>query len=330
MIQKRGLRNAVVLINSLPKKQASKIFMLLEPNELKVIFKHLNLMDIVSKQDLRTTYETFLERTAQYLSETNAKGSEESSSKVNPNQRKPAQAPWSDNFDFLIDVVPALQVKLLENEHPQNIALVLSLLPTDVGSGVVNEMPPETRVSVLRRMCQTEEFDKTRIKNLSQILQARLNKLLNKDLYKKQGVEVATRLLSCVDPKTYDSILSYLDHKDPDLASKLKESVFNFADLQHLNDRALKTILKSVDTSYWAPALKNSSLEMRQKIIRNLATKPAELLTFEISHMEPLSKNRCHEAQQQIVTICLQLADQGQITLNKTSNNGSSRASSTT
>ena len=329
MIQKRGLRNAVVLINSLPKKQASKIFMLLEPNELKVVFKHLNLIDVVSRQDLRDTYETFLERTAQYLNEPGSKKSSEI--RPNPSDAGIPQAKTQspDNFDFLIDVVPALQVKLLENEHPQNIALVLSLLPTEIGSGIVNEMPPETRVSVLRRMCQTEEFDKTRINQLGRILQSRLDKLLNKDLYKKQGVEVATRLLSCVDPKTYDSILSYLDHKDPDLASKLKESVFNFSDLQNLNDRELKTILKSVDTSYWAPALKNSSLEMRQKIICNLAAKPAELLTFEISHMEPLSKTRVHDAQQQIVTICLQLADQGQIALSKSSKSGQPRVPTT-
>ncbi|MCH2182817.1 MAG: hypothetical protein MK108_12505 [Mariniblastus sp.] len=314
MNQKQNLRQAAILLNSLPKKQAAKIFMLLEPSEMEVVFRHMSMVDMVSAKELRQAYDEFV------------KGTESLQVKKSPKRKNqptklPETPPGKDDglkvgmFNFLVDISPQLQVKLLENEHPKNIALVLSLLPVEVGSGIIHELPSETRVNILRRMCQTDEFDRKRGKQLADILKKRLTKLLNQNLYRKKGVDVATRLLSCVDPQTYDSILSNLDHKDPDLAHQLKQSVFGFTDLQHLSDRDLKVILKSVDTSNWAPALKQGGLELKKKILQNLAAKPAELLNYEMANMGPVSESAAEEARHQIVTICLQLSDRGQIRL---------------
>ncbi len=315
MNRKQSLRRAAVLLNSLPKKQASKIFMLLEPAEMEVLFRHMSLVDLVSARDLRQAYDEFVKGTKSINSEQPTTPEPKPSAGLSKPRLNGQGNSKTGAFDFLIDLEPKLQVKLLENEHPKNIALVLSLLPVEVGSVIIHEMPSESRVNILRRMCQTDEFDRTRSKKLAEILKKRLDNLLNNKLYRKKGVDVATRLLSCVDPQTYDSILSNLDHKDPDLASKLKDSVFNFSDLQRLTNRDLKVILKSVDTSNWAPALKSGDFELRKKITCNLAPKPAELLNYEMANMEPVSASVVKEAQHRIVTICLQLADQGQIKL---------------
>ena len=314
MNQKQNLRQAAILLNSLPKKQAAKIFMLLEPSEMEVVFRHMSMVDLVSAKDLRQAYDEFVRGTESVSVKAPPK---RSSQRVNLSEAPTGK----DNrlkvgmFDFLVDIAPQLQVKLLENEHPKNIALVLSLLPVEVGSGIIHELPSETRVNILRRMCQTDEFDRRRGKQLADILKKRMDNLLNQNLYRKKGVDVATRLLSCVDPQTYDSILSNLDHKDPDLANQLKQSVFSFADLQYLDDRDLKVILKSVDTSNWAPALKDGSLNLKKKILQNLAAKPAELLNYEMANIGPVSDAAAEEARHQVVTICLQLSDRGQISL---------------
>ena len=316
MNQKQRLRAAVVLVHSLPKRQAAKVFMQLDAAELRVLFQQINLIDQVSSQELQHAYEALLTETKTISN--------------NPPTRRTAngQAHGENQnglFDFLIDVTPSIQAQLLENEHPRNIALVLSLLPIETGSQIIHEMPPETRVNILRRMCQSDELDRTRGTSLADILQKRLGKILNKDQSRQRRVDVASRLLSRVDPKTCDTILTNLVQADPDLASELKDSVFNFPELLHLPDRELKIILKNVDTSYWAPALKNEGLDLTRKILSNLAHKPAELLNFEMANMEPVSNKDTMNAQHQIVTICLQLSDQGHIQLRKTKNSMATR-----
>lgn len=314
MNQKQNLRQAAILLNSLPKKQAAKIFVLLEPAEMETVFRHMSMVDVVSAKELRQAYNEFVKGT-ETLQQVAApqQGSKRVNLSATPKRKDNSLK--AGMFNFLVDISPPLQVKLLENEHPRNIALVLSLLPVEVGSGIIHELPAETRVNILRRMCQTDEVDRSRGKELAEILKKRLAKLLNQNLYRKKGVDIATRLLSCVDSQTYDSILSNLDHKDPDLASQLKQSVFGFADLQYLSDRDVKVILKSVDTSNWAPALKQGSLELKRKVLQNLAPKPAEILNYEMANMGPVSESDAEEARHRIVTICLQLSDRGQIRL---------------
>ncbi len=316
---------AAILIKSLPIQQAAKIVDRLQPSELQTLFGKMKTLPRIDDQQFVSVIIEFItscsRRTeigqtvarktqrqfAQNVVGTRSGALASDATVVNTDPKNP--------FEFLVKIPASVRYQLLANEHPRNIAIVFSCLPPDVASATLNSLEPELRVSVLRRLCEVDEFDPIEIANLSFVLNSRLRKIRNLDHHPKAGVELAARLLSYTDEKTQQQIVECLSVESPEMACRLENSIFCFSDIQRLSDNDIKTILASLDTACWAPALKYSSLQLRKKILDNLAARPRNVLNREISEIGSVDSQVAFHAQQQVVKVCLQLNDLGRIQL---------------
>jgi len=80
-----------------------------------------------------------------------------------------------------------------------------------------------------------------------------------------------------------------------------------------LDDRAIQKVLREVDTSELAKALKSVDSEVQDKIYRNMSKRASQLLKEEMEYMGPIRMKDVEESQQKIVSIIRKLEDAGDI-----------------
>lgn len=317
-----GSECAAILVKCLPKRSAARIVENLQAKDLQRLTRALRTLPKVTDNELQSVVGNFVSACQQ---KTNASVDVTSVAKSNLNANQADSTvdravsgvgtEDSNPFGFLIDATSKLRKRLLVNEHPLNTAIVLSFLPTDCAAETLNSLEPEARISVLRRLCEVDHYDSQDVSNLSLVLRSRIDKLNSGKQFNAKGVEIATRMLTCTDEDSQTQILEHLESESPELAYKLEESVFKFADLKSLPSPGIKLLLSHVDTSCWAPALKNSSLNLKMKILNNLAEAPRELLSQEIAELGPVDSLLAAQAQQKILETCLDLQSSGEIQL---------------
>jgi flagellar motor switch protein FliG len=323
MNRSSSLMQAAVVLNSLPKQQAAQVLSRLEPCDISSVLDAVKRLDDVSASQLSTAMERLASETQRWR---NAPASNErvdlaqqavEQALATPQTKLEKAAEAESPFAFLVDVIPMIRLHLLQDEHPQNVAIVLSMLPPETASTTMQGLDPALRVSVLKRICEIDELHNEDVAQLSFALRLRLKKLLNAQQQKSVGVDLAAKMLSCSDEQTQETLLAYMGQSDPDLAVKLQRSVFKIDRLETLEDDEIRTVLKHVDTSSWAPALKNASSSLKSRIFGCMAARAAELLGHEIEMMGHVEGVAEENARRNIIEVVMRLARQGLIDLRK-------------
>jgi len=131
------------------------------------------------------------------------------------------------------------------------------------------------------------------------------------------GMEAVVNILNEVDGATEDNVLSWLEEEKAEMAEEIRQMMFVFEDLVNVDDRGMREILKTVDTSDLKVALKTASEDMKQKIFANLSTRAGEMLREDMEVMGPVRLAEVEEAQLKIVRIAKQLEAEGKVILGK-------------
>ncbi|MEJ2663854.1 MAG: flagellar motor switch protein FliG [Spirochaetia bacterium] len=127
------------------------------------------------------------------------------------------------------------------------------------------------------------------------------------------GVESIVEILNLVDRSTEKTIIESLEEDDPELAEEIKKRMFVFEDIVLLDDRAIQKVLREVDTTELAKALKAVDSEVQDKIFRNMSRRASTLLKEDMEYMGPIRLKDVEESQQKIVAIIRKLEEQGEI-----------------
>ena len=102
------------------------------------------------------------------------------------------------------------------------------------------------------------------------------------------GVAAAARILNLVRRSTERTLLEGLRTEEPELAEKIRRAMFTFGDLLRVNDRGIQNLLKHVDTTRLALALKTAKPEIREKFFRNMSQRARERIAEELDLMGPV------------------------------------------
>ncbi len=89
------------------------------------------------------------------------------------------------------------------------------------------------------------------------------------------GVESVAEVLNVIDRATERSLLENLAQENPDLVEEIRRLMFVFEDITKFSNKDIQTVLKNVETSQWAMALKGASDTLKQKIFSNLSQRAA-------------------------------------------------------
>ncbi|MPN63834.1 Flagellar motor switch protein FliG [bioreactor metagenome] len=93
--------------------------------------------------------------------------------------------------------------------------------------------------------------------------------------------------------------------------------MFVFEDITKLSNQAIQTVLKQVDQTDIAVALKGANDEVKGFIMSNLSKRLQEMITDDLEVMGPMKIRDVEEAQQKIVNVIRKLEDAGEIVISR-------------
>jgi flagellar motor switch protein FliG len=216
-------------------------------------------------------------------------------------------------FSFLQKAGAENLLTFVSEEHPQTIALIMSHLPGAMAAEVLAGLPGNKQIEVIRRIATMEQTSPEVIGDVEASLQGRMRNTFNQQLEKTGGVPRVAEILNVTDRMTNKGILESLEQEDAELVEEIRRLMFVFDDLLKLDNKAIQALLKEVDNSQWAVALKGASEEIKQKILGNLSQRAAELLKEEMGYLGPVKVSDVEAIQQQIVDAVRRLEDAGEI-----------------
>lgn len=219
-------------------------------------------------------------------------------------------------FGFLQKAGADNLLTFIVEEHPQTIALIMSHLSPPLAAEVLSGLPSGKQLDVIRRVASMEQTSPEVVRVVEASLEKRMTSSFSQQTEKAGGVEMVAQILNVTDRMTNKGILENLEQEDTELVDEIRRLMFVFDDLLKLNDKAIQALLKEVDNSQWAVALKGASDEIKQKVLGNLSQRAAELLKEEIEFLGPVRVSDVETTQQQIVDAVRRLEDAGEIEVN--------------
>ena len=133
--------------------------------------------------------------------------------------------------------------------------------------------------------------------------------------FKKEYNNIKNNLLNSEHDEA-KKIIEEFRNELPVMQDKLNDCLFNFNDLQNLNDRAVQILLKELDQQQLAKALKGASTEVQDRIFRNMSKTTANMLKEDLQFIGPLSLSEVDEAKSFILKTLFDLEKKGKLKIN--------------
>lgn len=208
---------------------------------------------------------------------------------------------------------PRSIAELLKNEHPQIVASILVHLERDHASEVLRQFPERFRNDVLLRIATLDGIQPQALQELNEVLS---KVLAGGEKLKKAtlgGTKAAAEILNFLGTQLETAAVEAIREHDADLAQKILDQMFTFENLLQLDDRAIQTLLREVQSESLIIALKGADQELREKIFKNMSSRAAEMLREDLEAKGPVRVSEVEAEQREILKIVRRLADEGQI-----------------
>jgi flagellar motor switch protein FliG len=220
-------------------------------------------------------------------------------------------------FEFLKKADPGQVLSFIQDEHPQTIALILAYMPVNNAAMILSKLPSDLRAEVAARIAMMEQTPPEVIRRVEQVLEKKVSSLLSQDMSNAGGPKALVDLLNRVDRSTERLIIESLSDNNPELAESVKNMMFVFEDVVHLDDRAIQAILREVDMKELATALKGVNNDVQQKVFKNMSERAVQMLKEDMDFMGPVRLRVVEEAQQKIVASIRKLEEAGEIVVGR-------------
>ncbi len=206
---------------------------------------------------------------------------------------------------------------IIQNEHPQTIALVLSYVNSEQASAVLQELPREKRVEVVERIAKMESASPETVKAIESTLERKFAAVVSMDLTEVGGINYVADVLNKVDRGTEKYIFDELSARDPALVEEIKKKMLVFEDILSLDSMSIQRFIRDVETKDLAIAIKGSNAEVAATLYANMPQRMQESIQQEIEYLHNVRMRDVDEAQQRIVGIIRHLEEEGELVIGK-------------
>jgi flagellar motor switch protein FliG len=318
---KGDIRKAAILLMSLPEEQAAQLLGKLDTKQLEAVSVEIARLNEITGDEQETALQDFSKSNPNTLTG-RVGGLEVAKSLVEKALGKDATA-TVDNirqslealpFGFLQKVDSQNLLTFIIDEHPQTIALILCHLPPAQAADVISGLPSDRQISVIRRVATMAQTSPEIIHEVEYGLERRMASVMSQQFENAGGVSSVAEILNVIDRATERSLLENLAQETPELVEEIRRLMFVFEDIGKFGDREIQTLLKNVESSQWAMALKGASEDLKEKVLKNMSKRAADLLKEEMEYLGPVKLSSVEQTQQQIVDIIRRLEDAGELT----------------
>ena len=315
----KHLRKSAILLMSLGEEGAGSVLQHMSPSEIQHLGEAMAKLTQVKREEASAILEEFRVETEQYSAIHINSGSYLKTvlNKALGNNRaatllenifEPSET--ATGIDRLNHLEAGEVVELIYNEHPQIIATLLVHMERDKAAAVLEKLPERVRDDAIMRIATFGGVQPAALKELTDVL----NTMLSGEGTKRSrlgGVRAAAEIVNLINSAQEESVIKHLRSHDEQLAQKIVDEMFLFEKLLLIEDKGIQLLLKEIESESLIIALKGSPQEMRDKFLKNMSTRAADMLREDIEMRGPVRVSQVEAEQKSILLIVRRLADSG-------------------
>lgn len=220
-------------------------------------------------------------------------------------------------FEFIRKADSKNIAAIIQNEHPQTIAMVLSYTRSDQTADVIGELPKDIRLEVVERIATMDRTSPEVVKIVEQNLEKKFSSLMSLDFTEIGGVNYIADVMNNMDRANEKYIFDELTRKDAGLCEEIRKRMFVFEDITTLDDMSIQRFLREVDSKDLVYALKGANQEVADVIFKNMSTRSSESVRSDLEYTHNVRLRDVEDAQQRIVGVIRRLESEGELVIMK-------------
>ena len=318
-----GVEKAAILLLSLSEEDAAQILKHLEPKQVQKVGMAMAQIEDLNQAKISAVHRLFIEQiqnfsTIGFQSEdfirralTAALGEEKASNLID----QIILGGGAKGLDSLKWMDSKQVANIIRNEHPQIQTIVLSYLEPEQSAEILSQFPEKVRLDLTMRIANLEEVQPAALQELNEIMEKQFAGQAGAQAAKMGGLKAAADIMNYLDTNVEGQLMDSIREHDEEMAQQIQDLMFVFENLIDVDDRAIQTILREVQQDSLMKALKGADAELKEKILKNMSKRAAELLNDDLEAMGPVRVSEVEAAQKDILSVARRLADAGEIML---------------
>ncbi len=319
-----GIERTAVLLMTLGEQDAAEIMKLLNPKEVQKIGEAMATLGSIGRDTVDDVLTDFCdivdEQTAlgigneEYLRNVliTALGEDKAGNVID----RILMGHDAKGLETLKWMEPRAVAELIRLEHPQIIAIILSYLESDNSAEILAALPENMQTDVLIRIATLDGIQPSALHELDEMLEKQFAG--NSDSLKSAGmggIKTAANLLNFLDSTLENQMMEKVKEVDEELGQNIQDLMFVFDNLIDVDDRGIQALLREISSENLIVALKGADEDVKEKIIKNMSKRAAEMLRDDLEAKGPVRLSEVEAAQKEILSIARRMSESGEISL---------------
>ena len=323
MSELTGTQRAAVLMLLLGEEQAANIIRFLSPKEVQGLGAAMVQVAELSQEAVNAVLDEFLAEikrqtnlglgTADYVEKVfrRALGDDKAASvlgRINPGH-------GSKGLEILTWMDARSIADMIQAEHPQVVAIILSVLETGVAAEVLNFLPPDSRAEIMQRVASLEQVQPSAMDELEAIMKKQFSTNSTSKSSSLGGVKAAANILNQTKTTLEAAVMSGLREIDPDLMQQIQDNMFTFENLVSVDNKGIAKIMANVEPDLMMKALKGASEAVKEKFLGSMSERARGMFRDDMEALPPMRLSDVETAQKMVMRAARKLADAGDLVL---------------
>ncbi|MBV2127856.1 flagellar motor switch protein FliG [Arsukibacterium indicum] len=318
-----GVEKAAILLLSLSEEDAAQILKHLEPKQVQKVGLAMAQMTDLNQAKISAVHRLFIEQiqnfsTIGFQSEefikralTAALGEEKAANLID----QIVLGGGAKGLDSLKWMDSKQVANIIRNEHPQIQTIVLSYLEPEQSAEILSQFSEKVRLDLTMRIANLEEVQPAALQELNEIMEKQFAGQAGTQSAKMGGLKAAADILNYLDTNMEGQLMDSIREHDEEMAQQIQDLMFVFENLVDVDDRGIQVLLREIQQDVLMKALKGTDENLKEKILKNMSKRAAELLQDDLEAMGPVRVSEVETAQKEILSTARRLSDAGEIML---------------
>jgi flagellar motor switch protein FliG len=318
-----GVRKAAMFLMGVGDQISASIIRQLGPEEIRNISAEIAALDAVQPEQMLSVFREFesLSGASRFF----AKGGpdnarrlieqamgKEATNTLLDGAPPPPEIPETEKTERPFhDTDPLELAKVLREENPQTLALILANLAPEQAGPLMASLPAEVQPQVALRIALMDRISPDVFNRIAQAIRQRLK--ATRQLTRSNGNRALASILNNIDGDTAEKLLTTLEPENQNTVTSVRQLMFVFEDIIDLDKEAIKVLLARVDRKALTMALKGTTEKIKRHFTQCMSQRSAEMLLEDMEALGPVRLREVSAAQQQIVATIRKLEKEGAI-----------------
>ena len=205
--------------------------------------------------------------------------------------------------------------EMVQGEHPQVVAIILSVLENAVAADVLSFLPQEARPEIVERVARLETVQPAAMEELEAIMRKQFASRSSSASSSFGGVKAAAKIMNLTKVDMESAIMKGVESLDSDLAQAIQDNMLTFADLGSVDNRAIQTLLRNIEPDLLMVALKGADENVRDKFMSNMSERARAVFLDDMEAKGPMRLSDVEDAQKKIMRQARKLSEAGELML---------------